>query len=215
MAAPLPGAAYLSSMARLEQHRNTPALVAAHTTMTFDTLLPCKNNPAISPIICSARYIAPTSTPIVEEGIYHIFIKLVVYQPNLHVASPVREDNDFTFLGQIVSLRRLDLPFDFDLLQSDIPSIFIITGNVMQVDTLDIMFTTSLIQNTAEDLPVGTIIIRTVTFAHSLWPNNPLPAVNERIAFSGKLLSMEGHKPILLVDQIDNALNGQPPNPPA
>lgn len=79
MAAVPQGAAFLSTMARLEQPRDTPGNVVPITSwITFDAVLPCQNNSAISPILCNARYLRQSVGEIVEQGIYHIFLKVSI-----------------------------------------------------------------------------------------------------------------------------------------
>jgi hypothetical protein len=53
MAPPPQDIGSLSSMARLEQPCTTPGEVMP---ITFDVILPCKNNTAISPILFNAHY---------------------------------------------------------------------------------------------------------------------------------------------------------------
>ena len=143
MAAPPPGVAFLSSVARLEHPRegDNDHLAA----LTFDALLPCRNNCTISPIVCNARYVRRTGEH-VEQGIYQVFLQVIInhrhpassnvplseiipYEPNLHLPSPVREDHDFTFLAEIITVRMpmffhvINMPHD---IFSDAPSTFTI-----------------------------------------------------------------------------------------
>ncbi|KAN0140664.1 hypothetical protein V8E53_001491 [Lactarius tabidus] len=199
MAAPPHGTAFLSSVARLEQRRTTPGNLMP---ITFDAVLPCRNNAAISPILCNARY-----GPDVEQGIYHVCMKIVPYQPNVHLPSPTREHGEFTFLGEIVDLHRLNLPIDFNIIQTDIRSLLTVTGNVSTIDPLDNSFTVALTQNIAGH--PGTLTVHTVTTQPN-WPDNDLPTLNERVSFSAELFTVDFHEPVVLLDEFTNVVNAPP-----
>lgn len=86
MATPPPGVAFLSSMARLEQPRE-----GGHdhlAAVTFDALLPCRNNCTISPIVCNARYVRRTDED-VQQGIYQVFLQVIILLKH-HASSNVR-----------------------------------------------------------------------------------------------------------------------------
>lgn len=73
MAVPPPGVAFLSAVARLEFPRETAGPVRA---VTFDVVLPCPNDLAISPIICSARYIQGFGEHVIQ-GVYEMLLKVM------------------------------------------------------------------------------------------------------------------------------------------
>ena len=73
MAAPPLGGTFLSTMALLEHPCERTH--AFNTTITFDALLPCRNNHANSPIICNVRYIECAGDH-VWQGIYQLFLQV-------------------------------------------------------------------------------------------------------------------------------------------
>ena len=87
MTAP-PGVAFLSTVARLEEPREGDEVHPA--AITFDAILPCRNNNAISPILCNARYI-PRTRERVQQGNYQLFIQVThnlghPAPPNTHLS---------------------------------------------------------------------------------------------------------------------------------
>ncbi|KAF8271901.1 hypothetical protein EI94DRAFT_1796764 [Lactarius quietus] len=177
------GSVILSTAAQLEQQRVTAAEIFV---ITFDALLPCQNNIAISPLLCNARYLCHRAHENVQNGFYHICIRIMPYQPNVHLPSPLCEDDKFTFLGEIIELYALPLPFN--IIHTDIPSLIVAIGTVTEVHAEDVSFSISVTQLLAAGLVV-TLIIHTVTHA-----------------FSGKLISVEDQDPIVLLNNV-HALN--------
>ncbi|KAF8270734.1 hypothetical protein EI94DRAFT_1698604 [Lactarius quietus] len=108
------------------------------------------------------------------------------YQPNVHLPSPLHDDAKFTFLGEIIELCALPLPFD--IIHSDIRSLIVAVGTVTEVNAEDVSFSMSVTQVLAAGLVV-TLTIHTITHA-----------------FSGKLISVEDQDPIILLNNI-HALN--------
>ncbi|KAF8262720.1 hypothetical protein EI94DRAFT_1704556 [Lactarius quietus] len=166
------GSVILSTAAQLEQQQVTAAEIFV---ITFDALLPCQNNIAISPLLCNARYLC-----------HHAHENIMPYQPNVHLPSPLCEDDKFTFLGEIIELYALPLPFN--IIHTDIPSLIVAIGTVTEVHAEDVSFSISVTQLLAAGLVV-TLIIHTVTHA-----------------FSGKLISVEDQDPIVLLNNV-HALN--------
>lgn len=78
MATPPAGYAFLSTIALLEQRREGDAQRGAlFTPVTFDALLPCRNDCGNSPITCNVRYMQHMGEHI-EEGIYDVFLKVIL-----------------------------------------------------------------------------------------------------------------------------------------
>ena len=75
MAAPPPGVAFLSMIARLEHP--CQGNIALFPAVTFDALLPCQNDHAISPILCNACYIR-CSEEIISQGNYQLFLQVTI-----------------------------------------------------------------------------------------------------------------------------------------
>ncbi|KAF8268973.1 hypothetical protein EI94DRAFT_1699851 [Lactarius quietus] len=127
------------------------------------------------------------------------------YQPNVHLPSPLRDDAKFTFLGEIIELCALPLPFD--IIHSDIPSLIVAVGTVTEVNAEDVSFSMSVTQVLAAGLVV-TLTIHTVTCGNQVWPApvQQMLTINQCLAFSGKLISVEDQDPIILLNNI-HALN--------
>lgn len=72
MAAPLPGIAFVSTVARLEYPREDPGHVRQ---ICFDALFLCHNNIALSPILCNVLYVQKVEEHI-EPGTYKVLLKV-------------------------------------------------------------------------------------------------------------------------------------------
>ncbi|KAH9050389.1 hypothetical protein EDB83DRAFT_2522544 [Lactarius deliciosus] len=103
-----PGCAYLSARAMLEHPRYFTDFVI------FDAII--HYTPAIeeSPnIICSFRYFN-TLRDVTQllPGLYDIFAKVVGFIPHTHEQSPVRDDDDFVLMGDLLDLRPIPSVMD-------------------------------------------------------------------------------------------------------
>ena len=72
MAAPLPGVAFVSTVARLEYPHEDPGHVRQ---ICFDVLFPCHNDVALSPILCNVLYVRKVKEHI-EPGTYKALLKV-------------------------------------------------------------------------------------------------------------------------------------------
>ena len=91
-------------------------------------------------------------------------------------------------------MRRLDLPFTFDLLQIQIPLRIGGAGNVSVIEHQG--FTISLTQNISHDVPEGTLTVHAVTFQIA-----EMPHLNQNVYYSGELITVEMGEPIFLVNE--------------
>ena len=72
MAAPLPGIAFVSTVAWLEYPREDPSHIRQ---ICFDVLFLCHNNIALSPILCNILYVQKVEEHI-EPGTYKVLLKV-------------------------------------------------------------------------------------------------------------------------------------------
>lgn len=126
--------------------------------------------------------------------------QIVAYEPDLRLPSPVRDDSKFIFLCKInyfsatlspivliqsctshTHLCCLHLPFDFNLVQTHIPSIVVAKGNVSLIDTTDNSFSTSL---TAADGPRGNPYHSNSDICGPELAHNHLPMINQTVTSS-------------------------------
>ncbi|KAH9012887.1 hypothetical protein EDB84DRAFT_1568938 [Lactarius hengduanensis] len=102
MAAIRPGCAYLSARATLEHPR-----VSANCVV-FDAIIPYSPvTEGTTNIICSFHYVKTVAhvSKQIPPGSYDIFAKVVTFETNTHPPSPVRADDDFVLMGDLLDLR--------------------------------------------------------------------------------------------------------------
>ena len=93
------------------------------------------------------------------------------------------------FLTVSFQMRRVDMPFMFDLLETDIPLRITYTGHVSFVDAAGNEFSISLSQN------MGMLTIHVLMFE-----NEAVPALNQIVSCSGNLLMVEEVEPVILLE---------------
>ena len=97
------------------------------------------------------------------------------------------------------------MPFDFDVLETDTPSIVIAMGIVSTTNAPHHHFTVSLTQTLARDTPPGVLTVHALSLSHP----NIIPPLNENMVFCGALLTVNHKDPIINLiqsDAIDNNL---------
>lgn len=95
-------------------------------------------------------------------------------------------------------MRRLALPFHFDLLQAHIPTTIICSGSVAALDPAGNSFAISLSQSVGTDLPLGTL----TTHVRLLADDAALPTLNEPVTCSGSLLTVVRGEPVFMLEQM-------------
>ena len=150
--------------------------------------------------------------------------EIVPYEPNVHLPSPMHDDEDFTFLAEIVvmqlhpfsilrtflttssQMHRQLLPFNFNLLDSCIPSIVIAMGLISAINIPSLIFSLSLSQRIMSDAPPRPLTL------HAISPFLPteLPPLNRNVALCGELLTMMDTDPIFKLIQFDTIENDLP-----
>lgn len=93
------------------------------------------------------------------------------------------------FLTVSFQMRRLDMPFMFDLLETDIPLRITYTGHVSFVDAAGDEFSILLSQN-----------METLTIHVLMFENEAVPALNQIVSCSGNLLMVEEVELVILLE---------------
>ncbi|KAH8981638.1 hypothetical protein EDB86DRAFT_3086900 [Lactarius hatsudake] len=108
MAVRRPGSAYLSAHATLEYPR------ISETCVVFDAVIPYTPASDENPnIICSFHYIRRLGDVIedVPTRSYDIFAKVIMFEHHTHLHSPVRHDDDFVLMGDLLDVCNLAQSF--------------------------------------------------------------------------------------------------------
>ncbi|KAH8987784.1 hypothetical protein EDB86DRAFT_2832167 [Lactarius hatsudake] len=204
-----PGCAYLSARAILEHPRYSTDFVI------FDAII--HYTPAIdnSPnIICSFRYFN-TLTDVTQllPGSYDIFAKVVAFLPYTHEQSPVRDDDDFVLMGDLLDLCPIPSITDNNPSATFLPPPrLIVSGRVSVVQSDLRSFSVTISQVIRGSTPNARLRVRGIMGLNPTWPcpNRRLPAPNNTITFSGDIMCIEQTGAIIALDDITNTVDRQP-----
>ncbi|KAH9013491.1 hypothetical protein EDB84DRAFT_1444221 [Lactarius hengduanensis] len=183
-----PGCAYLSARATLENPR-----VSANCVV-FDALIPytpaSEENPNIT---CSFHYVRRLGdvTEEVPPGSYDIFAKVVNFEPNMHPRSPVRHDDDFVLMGDLLDIRPLPVGTDDNPLAAwATPPRLTVSGRVSIVHSDLRSFSVNVSQIVRGGTPHARLPVRGIMGLNPMWPrpHRRLPAPNSTVAFSGDII---------------------------
>ncbi|KAH9011488.1 hypothetical protein EDB84DRAFT_1569718 [Lactarius hengduanensis] len=135
-----PGTAYLSSRALLEYPR---ALPGHSNDVVFDAVIRL-THPTLNvlTICCSLQYTKQQLEEALQTRIYEIFAKIVAFERDAHLRSPVRYESEFLLMGDILTLRPLPGGTD-PLIMFDYPARIVASGSVstayIHTDTFTMM----------------------------------------------------------------------------
>lgn len=183
--------------------------------VTFDALLPCPNNTAISLIVCNVRCVRGIGEHIgclQRWPINLLLLQIVNYQLNIHLPSLIQHDHEFTFLGEITFMSyvlwHMQLPRSWQSPFRNATSTchstlifckFTFCGHVLSFKPDHLGFVITLCQYMPVDMPVGMLTIHI-----TLLTNQARPTLNQCVACTRELLTVELEEPVCVLDQIVN-----------
>jgi hypothetical protein len=236
MAAPFPrSCVFLHCPATFQHPRIDPTFPS---TVFLDCII--RHSPSeTADTVCSIRYNKKRNNEEVACGCYCVFVKvnppfcllfvsnllnivqIATYQPNVHLQSPVRNDNDFTLIGELLDvltfpqnpnehakpLHQLHpLPFDpeYRLGTTTAATRLTVTGTVSAVQREHLSFSVAISQAISGAVPVPQISIRAIFTVNARWPRpaERLPLIGSILTFSGDFVAVEDHTAVVILDEI-------------
>ena len=183
--------------------------------VTFDALLPCPNNTAISLIVCNVRCVRGIGEHIGclrRWPINLLLLQIVNYQLNIHLPSLIQHDHEFMFLGEITFMSyvlwHMQLPWSWQSPFRNATSTchstsifckFTFSGHVLSFKPDHLGFVITLCQYMPVDMPVGMLTIHI-----TLLTNQARPTLNQCVACTRELLTVKLGEPVCVLDQIVN-----------
>ena len=183
--------------------------------VTFDALLPCPNNTAISLIVCNIRCVRGIGEHIGclwWWPINLLLLQIVNYQLNIHLPSLIQHDHEFTFLGKITFMSyvlwHMQLPWSWQSPFRNATSTchstsifckFTFCGHVLLFKPDHLGFVITLCQYMPVDMPVGMLTIHV-----TLLTNQARLTLNQCVTCTRELLTVKLGEPVCVLDQIVN-----------
>ena len=98
------------------------------------------------------------------------------------------------------------LPLNFNLLETQVPSIVIAMGLVSAINIPNLIFSVSLSQKIASDAPPRALTLHAISLSLA----TEHPHLHQNIAFCGELLTMMNAEPVFKLIEFDSVENDLP-----
>ncbi|KAH9028462.1 hypothetical protein EDB83DRAFT_2319569 [Lactarius deliciosus] len=141
---------------------------------------------------------------VLSAGLYDIHAKVVTFEPGTHEHSPLRNDQEFDFMGDIFQLRAVSNEENYTLHLSDHPARLFAFGRVTGLDRDINTLMLAIRQTVTDQSGIGHIEVRGVLGINALLNNrnNRLPPINSVVSFTGDLMDFGDGIAVVALDDI-------------
>ncbi|KAH9061819.1 hypothetical protein EDB83DRAFT_2520255 [Lactarius deliciosus] len=152
----------------------------------------------------SLRYEAKGPNEELSVGLYDIHVKAVTFEPNTHERGPVRNDQEFDFMGDFLELRPASNERNHTLCICDHPARLFASGRVTGLDRDINTFTLAIWQTVNQHSRVGHITVRSMLGINALTNNrnSRLPPVDSVDSLTGDITDFGDGIAVVALDDV-------------